>query len=1403
MPLVRYEIRNEYSLAKPDLYKSAAKDEPEELLEGVAMAGLVGIVRQLGDLAEFAAEIFYDLHEELMATASRGHELMIRVQQLEAEVPSIEKALMSETNQLRFAYTIGGDWHASIQNDQNHLSQSELPRFIRNSYEECRGPPRLFVLDKYDVAGAGACLKRYTDPSFFKKEWASSELRKVEKTQRERDTVTAKKKGRTRRNGETMDIAATSQHNSRVCYSSPDLNSPMSAPGYLLNASNQRSNFKQWKRKPTAGMVHEAQMKDNLSTGPVREFKSLKTSARDIEADRMNIMQVRQKVVLVNGQINVEMENVDHMDDVGSEADNYVDALTTMESEIETDSECPVKHEVDSDLNSEYRETGFETSEDCREQSAECSIFVDVEPSTSFYKVESSDNSSKERTCIRFHNVKSETPSEDCFESVEPPASLDSIQAVAEPGNKELIADLDSGNLPANLPNTSSSRSVDFAQTTDSVSEEALIDHVHHTRFITAADEVDAASTSCVQTPDAVLNRSSSFAFSNFEPSDVCLNATPSARFDSADASFRFAIPELSIMYSDVALALPPAIEEPFVVADTSAMHTDVKLQICPPDIEKLDESPFPLTSMDSNKSESIATYDASELASGLNDVVIQDGICSDTLNDSPVPCISVDTCRNELVADQVASEMASGLHDAVMQDKHTCIEAKVDYTEHATPTECVYSEKAYSGHKISSRTSVGCISIKSKTEIIHSESPAGCIDSKPALQLCEDLPSGSTNTSVHTLGMDIESVGDRLHAVLPIVDVLEMKSGQMNEELTDPTYTRSRLHGISMGLPPNLQNTQMPDNYSSAPFPAMQSGRDFSSDMSRDKLISRCESLKLVVNAPGKDFNASISIKKVPIDLAKAELANVGNVESPSGSPSPTGACKEGPPVEFTEAEIEGFLAAEASNVLLDMMSPVACVHSRSSVASTDVELLNFININPHTDFCAEVHAEKLSAKPPESAKDFSSELPVKCVVDSYSASAKEGSTSLGLSPLEHNNTSSFYPAAESHLSTYSACSDNELEIPRPDRNSFISETGDLFSSFHLLSEPGIPLQSEAENQSIADFGSLSSNSLEMFSQFFVDEMRFSQMIDTDYDSDCGHPKSLGKHSSDSCSNQPMEFIAEPAVFSETTTNTNGTLDSPRISLSTSSRNSSSPSTPRDSILPKLDYGGVTEGSRYPHYNNLSFGPSPKTPVSTALPSSMSQAVISLDTRAFAKSQSMDLGSELLVPSSIEARFQGSTSHETPPPPPLPPLDWWMRRTHQSSLQNTKVVEPPAPPPLPLRPTSPAQNQADSLPGIEKSSIQRNDSLIKAIASHDKSTLRKVIQQPKSQNAKPFSDREELLEQIRTRSFSLRPTVAKRPEIPRPATNINVSAILEKASAIRQAFVGSEEDEDDDWSDA
>lgn len=51
--------------------------------------------------------MFRDLHNELVTVGGRTHDLTVRVQSLEAELPAVERALLSEPNQLRFAYTNG------------------------------------------------------------------------------------------------------------------------------------------------------------------------------------------------------------------------------------------------------------------------------------------------------------------------------------------------------------------------------------------------------------------------------------------------------------------------------------------------------------------------------------------------------------------------------------------------------------------------------------------------------------------------------------------------------------------------------------------------------------------------------------------------------------------------------------------------------------------------------------------------------------------------------------------------------------------------------------------------------------------------------------------------------------------------------------------------------------------------------------------------------------------------------------------------------------------------------------------------------------------------------------------------------------------------------------------------
>nr|GMD04479.1 protein SCAR3 isoform X3 [Ipomoea batatas] len=181
MPLVRVGVRNEFSLGATELYREADKENPKAVLDGVAVSGLVGILRQLGDLAEFAAEVFHGLQEQVTITSSRSHKLMARVQRIETALPSLEKSILAQQSHLHFAYTTGSNWHTRIHCEENHFIYSDLPRFIMDSYEECHGPPRLHLLDKFDAGGPGSCLKRYSDPTFFKRASAGSDEAYLEK----------------------------------------------------------------------------------------------------------------------------------------------------------------------------------------------------------------------------------------------------------------------------------------------------------------------------------------------------------------------------------------------------------------------------------------------------------------------------------------------------------------------------------------------------------------------------------------------------------------------------------------------------------------------------------------------------------------------------------------------------------------------------------------------------------------------------------------------------------------------------------------------------------------------------------------------------------------------------------------------------------------------------------------------------------------------------------------------------------------------------------------------------------------------------------------------------------------------------------------------------------------------
>ncbi|KAF8749370.1 hypothetical protein HU200_012708 [Digitaria exilis] len=122
-------------------------------LEGLAMAGLVAILRQLGDLAELAAEVFDGLQHQVMAVSARRRRLAVRAKQLINDLPTSSSIII-----------VDGHHRCGLKNKKALVHGAGVvappPRFVVNQIKRCRGPPRLSLLDRFDADGEGACLKR-------------------------------------------------------------------------------------------------------------------------------------------------------------------------------------------------------------------------------------------------------------------------------------------------------------------------------------------------------------------------------------------------------------------------------------------------------------------------------------------------------------------------------------------------------------------------------------------------------------------------------------------------------------------------------------------------------------------------------------------------------------------------------------------------------------------------------------------------------------------------------------------------------------------------------------------------------------------------------------------------------------------------------------------------------------------------------------------------------------------------------------------------------------------------------------------------------------------------------------------------------------------------------------------
>lgn len=72
-----------------------------------SILGIYYLLLSIFIIIRFAAEVFHCLHQEMMTTAARGHGLAMRLQLLEADFPSIEIPILSQTDHSTFFYDPG------------------------------------------------------------------------------------------------------------------------------------------------------------------------------------------------------------------------------------------------------------------------------------------------------------------------------------------------------------------------------------------------------------------------------------------------------------------------------------------------------------------------------------------------------------------------------------------------------------------------------------------------------------------------------------------------------------------------------------------------------------------------------------------------------------------------------------------------------------------------------------------------------------------------------------------------------------------------------------------------------------------------------------------------------------------------------------------------------------------------------------------------------------------------------------------------------------------------------------------------------------------------------------------------------------------------------------------------
>ncbi|KAI3677696.1 hypothetical protein L6452_36962 [Arctium lappa] len=1304
MPFSRYQIRNEFSLADPELYKAADKDDPEALLEGVAMAGLVGVLRQLGDLAEFAAEIFHDLHEEVMVTATRGHGLLVRVQQLESDFPSIERAFLSQTGHSAFFSSSGVGWHPNLRTEQNLITRGDLPRFVMDSYEECRAPPRLFLLDKFDIAGAGACLKRYTDPSFYKVEASSYEMMSAE-AQRDKKTRKTKKKGSQWKNGNTPEVFQPSHVKLHQLLLEERIQNGTCEPARRVKLKKRKSKFpfdmengkgymeKLLSSPPEDKLVHEVPLRlptDSYGGLGIETFEismvdpplGLTTEIRSpyespsvdkmVSREHMDIMpenvpetpvsemptsSIRvQAGVSHSGSEDEEVEEkhipVDDIedgyesDDVASEADNYEDALATMESEIETDAELRANSDPPNPSNPSIKQ---ETSSDANIQQ--------LQSQSSGSQSASDDESSSFRKKITSFSYSDDTTT----------TSVDSSQAFA------------CIEIPFR-PRVSATSPVDQGENfKESASKDSDLSEMPSNNCV---DVNSPKKTEELPNPEAIIASTS-------EP---CEQDKDDRNSDST----------LAISHTETHFG--PLLEE-HDICDEDMKPNEASISDDIKAVQEMDYSPDACSSP------------------------------KEQLTDDLLECES----------DPLEAEVSySGEDETEFKNRETVlVESESNI---ATVAVCDPADDSNGDDNLSN--------LKDKTELKDREPES--VDSETKDVDSDENKGLSTCENPELDGKEVEFINSETEAVTFAV--------KKNEE-----------HGLSTA--------------------------------------------ELVVNESGVVQNSNESVEKKElseISVISPELDSVpsydhSNIQFLDGIHNPSSAtCSE-----LNANDVDNPSAKKESSEQ-PVITPELDYVPSASYDDTNVQDLDSI---PTSSLATHDVNENDVGDPSANLKILQDETLFVTETTDQDGLQTDVSPDLDLQPGDHelidqSNAHFLESAPNSPVSSSSKCVERHVEseslnqvdhIEKLENASFILTDSVLVEE--KLDQPDMPsfLQLESvDSQKSVDhetpFDAYSEPNL------VIHESYCSEKVEEFQDP-------IESTTSVIATSESLEPVSEePSIL-------NLPQSSSHIDLSGQIEYPSAPVFSGYNMLPQLSPINLEEMPPLPPLppmqwrmgkpQNASLISKPDggqheiNPFPSDFPQIESHLSLDLNKKAANKIAEYEV-----LPTESSSHTEEEDGNSVVPSEaksseqivPQPPFNG--DRSQNVSTSGREIFWPSSGSSLP-----PVDDGRPN--GIRPMKVQRSRTpLIDAVAAHDKSKLRKV-----SERARPLIPKEEerdtLLEQIRAKSFNLKPAVQSRPSIQGPTTNLRVAAILEKANAIRQAFAGSDDDDDDDedgddgWSDS